>query len=149
MLEEQIYKDYTDALRSRDKDKADFLSFIRAEIKNVAIDLKKRQLEDDEVLVVLTKQKKKLADSRDSMASSGRDDLIKKIDNEFMILEQYLPKALAQEELIGIINQVILDTKASSIKDMGKVMKEVAAKVGVRADPKKISQIVKDKLSLN
>lgn len=146
-LEEKIYQDYVSALKSRDKPRVDFLSFIRAELKNYAIDLKKKQLDDSEVLIVLKKQKKRPLDSKDSFSSSGRADLLLALEKESALLDSYLPQPLADNELIQIIETVISQTQASSLKDMGMVMKEVIGQVGVRADSAKVSQIVKSKLS--
>jgi uncharacterized protein YqeY len=147
MLSDRIQKDYIDALKAKNKHKVDFLSFIRAEIKNSAIDLRKEKLDDNEVLTVIKKQKKRLQDSKESFTSSGRTDLIESLEKELNILDEYLPKPLEDSELTQIIEAIIAETNASSMKDMGKVMKEVLAKVGVRADSKKVSEIVKGKLS--
>ncbi|NQT28306.1 MAG: GatB/YqeY domain-containing protein [Candidatus Omnitrophica bacterium] len=147
MLEDKIYQDYTQALRAKNRQKIDFLSLIRADIKNQAIDLKKDKLEDAEVLVVLKKAQKKLQDAKESMATSGRTDLLEGLEKELAILSEYLPKPLEQAQILEIVSAVISELSASSIKDMGKVMKEVLARVGVRADSKKVSNLVKEKLS--
>ena len=74
---------------------------------------------------------------------SGREDLINQIKEEISILEEYLPKQMGEEELTKIIEEVIKDVDATSIKDMGKVMKEAKTRVGVSADGRKINEIVK------
>ena len=147
MLEDKIYQEYKQALKERAKERLDFLSFIRAEIKNAAKSLKKEKLDDNEVLVVIKKQKKRLEETKESIASTERKDLIEKVELEISILDSYLPKALEESELIQIIDQVISELAATSMKDMGRVMKEVLSKVGVRADAKKVSELVKGKLS--
>jgi len=147
MLEDKIYQDYTQALRAKDRQKIDFLSFIRADIKNQAIDLRKGKLEDGEVLAVLKKAQKKLQDTKESIAKSGRTDLLEGMEKELAILTEYLPKPLEEAKLLEIVNAVISELSASSMKDMGKVIKETLARVGVRADSKKISNLVKEKLS--
>jgi hypothetical protein len=147
MLEEKIYKDYVDALKVKNKHRADFLSLIRAEIKNAAIVLKKDKLDDNEVMVVLKKQKKRLEDAKESFLASGRVDAIEELKLEITSIEEYLPKAIDQDELLKIITAVIAQTQAVSMKDMGKVMKEVTAQAGPAADAKIISQLVKAKLS--
>ena len=148
MLEDKIYQDYTQALRAKDRQRRDFLSLIRADIKNQAINLKKDKLEDDEVLAVLKKAQKKLQDAKESITKSGRTDLIQGLEKELVILSEYLPKPLEEAQILEIVSAVINELSASSIKDMGKVMKEVLARVGVRADSKKVSNLVKEKLSL-
>lgn len=147
MLEDKIYQDYTQALRAKDRSKIDFLSLIRADIKNQAIDLRKGKLEDGEILAVLKKAQKKLQDAKEIIAKSGRTDLLEGLEKELAILAAYLPKPLEEDKILAIISTVINELSASSIKDMGKVMKEVLARVGVRADPKKVSSLVKEKLS--
>ena len=147
MLEEKIYQDYVEALKAKNKSKTDFLSLIRAELKNQAIDLKKEKLEDPEVLAVLKKQQKRLQDTKESISSSQRQDLLEDVERELAILNEYLPPALSEEELSKIIDEVIAETGASTMKDMGRVMKEVLARVGAQADSKKVSQLVKNKLS--
>jgi hypothetical protein len=149
MLEEKIYKDYLEALKSKDKHKREFLSFIRAELKNAAIELRIKELDDSEVLKVLKKVRRRLGETKESIASSGRKEYIESLDRELAILDGYLPKPLSEPELLEIIDQVISELGASSLKDMGRVMKEVLAKVGVRVEAKKVSEIVKSKLSSN
>lgn len=147
MLEGKIYQDYTQALRAKDRSKIDFLSLIRADIKNQAIDLRKEKLEDGEILAVLKKAQKKLQDAKEIIAKSGRTDLLEGLEKELAIIAAYLPKPLEEDKILVIISTVINELSASSIKDMGKVMKEVLARVGVRADSKKVSSLVKEKLS--
>ena len=147
MLVDEIYKDYVNALKSKNRPDSEFLSFIRSELKNQAINLRKEKLEDEEALSVLKKQQKRLLDTKESIASSGRADLAKNIENELDILNQYLPKPLQESEVLTIIEKVISNTGASSMKDMGRVMKEVLSQVGTRADSKVISLLVKNKLS--
>ena len=147
MLEDRIYQDYIQALKAKDKLKKDFLSLIRAELKNQAIDLKKEKLEDTEALTVLKKSQKKLQDAKESCVRANRADLLKNLEEELNILNEYLPKPLEEAELLKIINAVISELAASTMKDMGKVMKETLIRVGVRADSKKVSGLVKEKLS--
>lgn len=146
-LEEKIYKDYVEALKAKNRSKSDFLSFIRAELKNAAIGAKKDKLDDNEAMAVLKKQKKRLEETKEIVSKSGKADIIEAATNEIAILEEYLPKQLGDKELTAIIEQITGEQGASSLKDMGRVMKEVISKVGAQADSKKISDIVKKKLS--
>ncbi|MDD5194760.1 MAG: GatB/YqeY domain-containing protein [Candidatus Omnitrophica bacterium] len=147
MLEERIYKDYVEALKSRNKEKSDFLSFIRAEVKNAALELKKNKLEDNEVLTVLAKNKKRLEDAKSTLGASSAGDFLEKTEKEIVILSEYLPKKITDSELSLIVEEAVKAMGASSIKDMGRVMKEVLAKVGVTADSKTVSDMVKKRLS--
>jgi uncharacterized protein len=147
MIEDSIYKAYTDALRNKQRERLEFLNFVRAEIKNSALALRKDKLDDNETLAVLKKIKKNIDEAKETFVSSGRSDLINKATEEIAILAEYLPQPLSQEELAGIISEVITRTGATSMKDMGKVMKETIAQIGVRADSKMVSDLVKQKLS--
>ena len=147
MLEDKIYNDYVQALKSREKDKSVFLSLLRSEFKNQAIELKKDKLSDPEALTVLKKQQKRLLDAKESIIASKRTDLIEGLESELKILSSYLPEPLSDSKVLEIIDEIISSTGACSIKDMGKVMKEVLAKVGVSADSKKVSSLVKEKLT--
>lgn len=149
MLTEKIYKDYIEAFKARNRDKADFLSFVRAELQNLTISAKKDKLEDSETLGVLQKLKKRLEEAKESVIKSGKNDFIEKTEKEIAILAEYLPKALSEVELTSIINEVTLSVGATSLKDMGKVMKEVLARVGAQADSKTVSDLVKKRLSSN
>lgn len=147
MLENKIYQDYVEALKSKNKVKSEFLSFIRAQLKNAAIDLKKDKLDDNEALSVIKKQQKRLNDSKESILSSKREDLLQQVEKEITLLNQYLPEPMSDAELTKIIEKIIADTQSSSMKDMGKVMKEVLAQTGAKADSKTVSSLVKMKLS--
>ncbi|MBU1121129.1 MAG: GatB/YqeY domain-containing protein [Candidatus Omnitrophica bacterium] len=147
MLADKIYQDYIDALRAKNKHKVGFLSFVRADLKNYSIEVKKDRLDDAEVISVLKKQKKRLEDSKESILSSGRQDLLKEIETELVIISEYLPNPIDDNQLTSIIDEVIKTSGAVSMKDMGRVMKAVVDKVGAAADNRKISTIVKEKLS--
>lgn len=147
MLEDKIYNDYVQALKSKEKNKTVFLSLLRSEFKNQAIELKKDKLSDPEALIVLKKQQKYLLDAKESIIASKRSDLIENLENELKILNSYLPEPLSDSKVLEIIDEVIASTGACSIKDMGKVMKEILEKVGVSADSKKVSSLVKEKLT--
>lgn len=143
MLEDKIYNDYLTARKAQDKKKSDFLSFIRAGLKNYAIDLRKDKLDDNEAISVLRKQKKALDDSKQSIVSSGRMELLADIEGELSILNSYLPQLLSDQELESTVKAIIVEVKASTLKDMGTVIKAVLAKVGDRTESKKVSEMVK------
>ncbi|MFA5007951.1 MAG: GatB/YqeY domain-containing protein [Candidatus Omnitrophota bacterium] len=146
-LEEKIYKDYVDALKAKNRSKSDFLSFIRAELKNGAIELKKDKLDDNEVLGALKKQKKRLEEAYEQMEKSQRTDILEGLKKELAIIDEYLPRQLNDSELASLAEQTIKELGASSIKDMGRVMKEILAKAAASADSKKASEIVRAKLT--
>tara|TARA_B100000315_G_C14471305_1_gene538478 strand:+ start:375 stop:824 length:450 start_codon:yes stop_codon:yes gene_type:complete len=146
-LEEKIYSDFIQARKAKETHKIEFLSLVRSDLKNEAINSKKEKLDDDQVLAILKKQQKRLLDAKEVISSSERKDLIEALEKELEILNQYLPQPLSDDQVLAIIDEAISSTGASSIKDMGRVMKEVLAKVGVKADSKKVSNLVREKLS--
>lgn len=147
LLEERINQDFITSRKAKDAARSQFLSFVRAEMKNYAIDAKKEHLDDPEVLAILKKQKKRISDARDAVASSGRQDTIAELDAELAILDTYLPAPLEDTQVEGVVDEIIASVGASTIKDMGKVMKEVMAKIGAQVEAKKVSELVRSKLT--
>jgi uncharacterized protein YqeY len=148
MLEERILNDYKEAMKDRDTLKSSVLNFLRADMMNAAVAKKKNKLEDNEVIAVIKKQIKQRQDSVDQFTKGNRLDMAEKEKKEQEILKAYLPPELSAEEIRKIINEAIAATGASSIKDMGRVMKEVTARIAGQADGKLVSDLVREKLSL-
>lgn len=146
MLEEKILNDYKEALKAKDALKTSVLSFLRAEFVNTAIAKKKKNLDDTDCLAVIRKQVKSRQDSITQFKQGNRQDLADKESKELEILKSYLPQELSQEEIKKIIEEAMAATGAQGMKDMGRVMKEVSAKIAGCADPKLISDLVKEKL---
>ena len=147
MLEEKIGKDYVQAMKDRDAIRSSTLSFLRAQMKNVMIEKKADRLKDEEVVTVIKKQIKQRQDSIAQYEQGGRKDLVDKESVELAILKGYLPEEMSQQELEGIVTAAVREAGASSMKDMGKVMKIVAGKVQGRADNKLVSELVKKALT--
>ncbi len=146
MLQEQINKDYIDALKQKNTVKSSTLNFLRAQLKNVAIEKKKDVLDDAEVVVVIKKQLRQRQDSIEQFEKGGRADLAQKERTELDILKLYLPQELSEEEILPTVRECIKEVSASSVKDMGKVMKLVISRLAGRADNKKVSEIVRNTL---
>jgi len=147
MLEQKISSDYIKAMKERNTLKSSVLSFLRAQIKNVRIDSKAQELADTDVIAVIKKQVKQRQESIVQFEAGGRADLVEKEKNEMAILQSYLPQQASLEETEAAVRQVIAETGASSMKDMGSVMKAVVAKFEGRADNKVVSDLVKKCLS--
>ena len=147
MLEEKIIADYKDALKSKDTLKTSVLSFLRAEFMNVAVAKKKKTLDDSECVVIIRKQIKSRQDSIEQFQKGSRMDLAEKESKEMELLKVYLPEELSNEELSKIIEQAVASLGAQGMQDMGRVMKEVSAKVGGSADGKVVSGLVRARLS--
>ena len=146
-LEEKIFNDYKEAMKSRDTLKSSVLSFLRAAMINVAMEKKKKSLDDNDCTAVIKKQIKQRQDSIEQFQKGNRQDLADKETKELEILKAYLPPELPVEELKKIIEEAVALTAAQDMKDMGKVMKEITAKIAGRADGKLVSDLVKDRLT--
>ncbi len=144
MLEEKILNDYKEAMKARDTLKSSVLSFLRADMMNLAIAKKKKVLDDGEVISVIKKQIKQRQDSIEQFKNGNRPDMADKETKEMEILKTYLPPELSVDELKKIIEEVISATGAKEMKDMGRVMKEVTAQIAGRADGKLVSDLVKE-----
>ena len=147
MLSEQILKDYQEAMKSRDTIKSTLLSCVRAEIANAALKEKKDKLDDNGIIAVIRKQIKQHQDSIEQFQKGGRTDLADKETKELEVLKSYLPAQLPGDEIKKIIEEAVLVTGTTGLRDMGRVMKEALAKIGSGADSKLVSDLVKDRLT--
>ncbi len=141
-LKEQIKNDIKEAMRAKDTAKRDTLRNLNAAIKQIEVD-ERRELSDADVEAILMKYAKQREDAKAQFADAGRDDLVAKEEAELAIVKSYLPEPLSEAELETIIKEIIAQTGAQSMKDMGKVMGAAKAKVGSRADGGTISKMVK------
>ena len=146
-LEERINKEYIQAMKDRAAEKSAALSYLRAMIKQVKVDKRLEKVADDEVISVLKKQIKQRQDSIEQFEKGGRPELAAKEKGEIEIMKVYLPVEMSVDEIKILINAVVNETGAASIKDMGQVMKVVREKTGGRADGKLVSELVKEKLA--
>jgi len=144
-LSERLNEDMKQAMKSQDKFKLSVIRMVRSTIKNSEIDLK-RTLDDNEVLDVLTREIKQRKDSLQEFEKAGRDDLAASLQAELVILTEYMPQQLSEEEVKAIVQQTIQQVGASSKADMGKVMTALMPQVKGRADGKVINQLVQQLL---
>jgi hypothetical protein len=147
MLKEQISKDFNKALKARDERKLSALRLLRTEIKKREVSGQKKELADAEVMETITTLVKQRRESIRLFREGQRQDLVEKEEAELQFLQTYLPQPLSQSAIEVLIDQVLLETRATGMKDQGKVMKAVMAKISGRAEGKIISEIVKQKLS--
>lgn len=146
MLKEKLMSDLKDAMKEKEVLKKNVVQMIRAAILQVEKD-KQVELEDNQIIEIIAKESKKRKDSLTDYEKSGRQDLIEQIKAEIEIISAYLPKQLSKEEITNIVKEVINETGATSIKDMGKVMKSAKEKCGAAADGKTINEIVRELLN--
>ncbi len=147
MLAEQINQEYIQAMKNRDSLRVSTLSFLRAQIKNVMIDRKSEKIEDADVIQVIKKQAKQRQDSIEQYEKGGRPELAAKEKQELDILKEYLPEEMSADQLRPFVDEAVKESGATSMKDMGRVMKALMSRVAGKADNKMISRLVKQALS--
>ena len=146
-LSKQIVADLTAAMKAQDAAKLSTLRMVKAAMMNRQIE-KGSELDDEEMQKLLRSLVKQRRDSIEQYEKAGRQELVDKEQAEINLIETYLPKAASQEEIEQIIAGVIAETGATSMKDMGKVMKAAqAALAGKNADGRLVSEVVKAKLA--
>ena len=146
-LLDRLDGDLKDAMRARDQLRMDVIRMVKAGILNKEIELKK-SLDDAEMSRVMTTLVKQRRESVEQYQKAKRDDLARKEMQEISIIESYLPKALSPEELAAVIDAVVKETGAATIKEMGLVMKAVMARLaGQPVDGKQVSDLVRTRLS--
>lgn len=142
----QIVSDLTAAMKAQDAARTSTLRMVKAAVMNRQIE-KGGELDDDEMQKLLRSLVKQRRDSIEQYEKAGRQELVDKERAEIDVIEAYLPQAASQTEIEAAVAAAITETGATSMKDMGKVMKAVqAALAGKNADGKTISEIVKSKL---
>ena len=145
-IREKILADIKEAMKSKSEFVRDTLRTINAALKQVEVD-ERIEMTDEVVLPLLQKEIKKRQDSVELYLKGGREDLANKERSEIDIIVKYLPKQLNDNELEEKIKQIIASVGASSIKELGAVMKAAKEQIGASADAKRISEVVKRLLS--
>jgi len=146
-LKEQIVSDLTAAMKSKDALRLSVLRMVKANIMNREIE-KGAPLTDEEATKALQSLVKQRRDSVEQYEKADRQELADKEKAEIAVIEEYLPKAASREEIESAVAAAIQETGASSIREMGAVMKAAQAKLaGQSADGKTVSEIVKARLS--
>lgn len=146
MLKEKLLDDLKECMKEKNVIRKNVIQMVRAAILQVEKD-KYIVLEDNQIIDIIAKESKKRKDSLSDYEKSGREDLIAAVKEEIEILSEYLPKQLSEAEIEEIVKQIIETENATSMKDMGKVMKASKEKMGATADGKTINEIVKRLLS--
>lgn len=150
MLYDTIMTDMKEAMKSHDKETLSTLRFLKSAIDLFKINNKMDRTEspsDDTVIEVVSKQVKTHKESIEEFKKAGRNDLVENLLKEVQVLSKYLPEQLSEDEIRSKIDEVISSIGASSIKDMGKVMKELTPIFKGKADMKLVNTIVKEKLN--
>jgi len=142
-LNQQIAADLTAAMKAKDAARLSALRMLKAAVMNKSVE-KGRDLEDAEVLQVVSSLVKQRRDSIEQFEKAGRTDLVDKEAHEIAVLERYLPPAVAPEEIEAAVAAAVSETGATSAKDIGKVMKAVMPKLaGKNVDGRAVNDAVR------
>ena len=145
MLKGKLLEDLKVAMREKNVNKKNAVQMVRTAILQIEKD-KAIEVSDEQIIEIIAKEVKKRKDSLPDHEKAQRQDLIGQINEEIKVLEAYLPEQLTDEELEDQLKQIISKIGATTIKDMGKVMKEAKAQIGAKADGKRINEKVKEML---
>jgi uncharacterized protein YqeY len=145
-LKEKILTDMKEAMKAKDSHRLEVLRFLQSAVRYKEIELRPGLINDAEIIGVVTKQVKQRKESIDQFEKAGRKDLVDKEKYELSVLEGYLPHQMGRAEVEEVVEGVIKTLNATSMKQMGAVIKEVLAKTVGSADGKLVSEIVKAKL---
>jgi uncharacterized protein YqeY len=145
-LKEQIRSDMKTAMRAGEKDRLSTIRLLLAAIQTREIEARE-DLSDGDVLQIVEKLIKQRKDSAKQYADAGRDDRAAQEESEAGQLQAYLPEQLSEAELTELLEKIMTETGASSMKDMGKVMAALREQAQGRADMGSLSALVKSRLN--
>lgn len=145
-MRERILNDIVNAMKSSNKKLLSVLRMVKGAIELDEIKLK-RELNDDEVIQIISKQIKSRKESIEFFEKGNREDLITATKSEIEILEKYLPEQMSMEEVNKIIDEAFLNVKPTGNSDMGKIMAVIAPLVKGKADLGTVNKIIKEKLN--
>lgn len=147
-ISEQVQKDMVEAMRGRDELRLSTLRMVKAALQNKKIE-KRAELDEKEAQQVLSTLIKQRRDSIEQFTKGGRQELADKEAAEIKLIENYLPKAMGEEQIAEVVKATIAEMGSPTMKDMGTVMKNTMAKLnatGARVDGKVVSELVKKNL---
>jgi uncharacterized protein len=145
-LVERVEEELRAARLARDEDRRDALSLILHALRDAQKELQ-RPLSDEEELQVFQRERKRRQEAADAFRQGGREEQAEGEEYELDVLEEFMPERISEDELEEIIDDVISEVGATSIRDMGRVMAGVMHQVSGRADGSTVSQLVKEKLA--
>lgn len=146
-IKEQLMADMKSAMREKDSERLAAIRFVQAAIKNKEIEVRPGEITEQDQLAVVKKVVSQLKDAITQYEQANRTDLADKEKAQLKVVQNYMPAQMSREQLEKVIAEVMQQTGASSIKDMGTVIKGTMEKTGGAADNKMISEIVRSKLS--
>ena len=145
-MRERILNDLVSAMKNKDKETLAVLRMVKGAIQLEEIN-KKQELNDEDVIAVLSKQIKTRKESMLEFEKAGRNDLLEQTSKEVEILNKYMPEQLSEEEVIKVIDEAFTTIKPEKPSDMGKLMGFLTPKLKGKADMSFVSKTIKEKLS--
>lgn len=142
MLKEKLLEDLKESMKVKNVIRKNVVQMVRAAILQIEKD-KKIEVSDSQIVEIIAKEAKKRKDALEDYQKSGREDLIEQMNQEIKILNEYLPKQLTEEELTQKMQEIITELGATSIKDIGAVMKKAKETIGAAANGKAINEVAK------
>jgi hypothetical protein len=142
----RLEQEVKEAMLARDTDRRDALRLILSSLKSAEKELL-RPLSEDEELQVLQRERKKRTEAADAFHAAGRTEQAAKEEGELEILQEFMPEPLGEDDLERIVDDAIAENKATSMRDMGRVMADVMPQIAGRADGSAVSQLVREKLA--
>lgn len=147
MLKEKLMEELKEAMKNKDIIKKNTVQMVRAAILQIEKD-KGIEVGDDKILEIIAKEVKTKKDALVDFEKAQRQDLIDQTNQEIAVLQEYLPKQLSREEVKVEVEKIISEIGATSMKDMGSIMKEAKAKLGASAEGKTINEVAKEIMGL-
>jgi uncharacterized protein len=142
----EIKEQLAEAMRDGDAERRDTLRLILSSLQGAQKELQ-RELHDDEELQVLQRERKKRLEAAEAFRAAGREEQAEKEEGELDVLEEFMPEPLSEDEIEEIVDDVIAEVGATSMRDIGRVMADVMPQVAGRADGSAVSQLVREKLA--
>lgn len=148
-MQNKIMMAYKEAMISKNEDRKRVINTLRAEIKNKEIELRPsgKEITDGDIMSLIQKIIKQNIDAITMFSDGGREDLVEKNKREIDILEEFLPTQMTEEEIVNIIQEIMIESGASSLKDMGKIMSVLKEKFMGKMDFSIASKKIKELLS--
>ena len=147
MLKEKLMEDLKNSMKNKDEIRKNTVQMVRAAILQIEKD-KGIKVEDDKILEIIAKEVKSKKDALKDFEKANREDLIKQTNTEIEILQEYLPQQLSRDEIKAELEKIISKLGATTMKDMGAIMKEAKAQMGASADGKTINEVAKEIMGL-
>ena len=147
MLKEKLMEDLKESMKNKDTVRKNTVQMVRASILQIEKD-KGIEVEDSKIIDIIAKEVKTKKDALKDFEKAERQDLIDLTNREIEVLQEYLPKQLSRDEVKVEVQKIITEIGATSMKDMGAIMKEAKAKMGASAEGKTINEVAKEIMGL-